>query len=80
MPVLAIQAVIGTGLEKYGQILVSGFSSRAMGIGRVAGRRTTRADPIGNAVGGQGIMVPAQSGLCGGAARQPAVPVLRSPQ
>jgi hypothetical protein len=58
MPVLAKQTVKRTTLKKNSQILKSDFSSATIGEFGITGSGAGGADPIGNAIGGQRIMVP----------------------
>ncbi len=58
MPVLAEQAVKGAGLIEDSQVLVAIFGSLRIGKPRVTSSRSARTNPIGYAVGRQGIIVP----------------------
>jgi len=66
VPVLAEQAIKGTSLIEDSQVLVAVFSSMGIGKLRVTGSSATRTDPIGYAVGGQGIVIPADIAFPGG--------------
>ena len=66
VPVLAEQAIKGTSLIEDSQVLVAMFSSLGIGKPRVTGSSATRTDPIGYAVGGQGIVIPADVAFPGG--------------
>jgi len=59
MPVLAEQAIKGAGLIKDSQVLIAIFSSLRIGKLRVTSPGSTGTDPISYAVGGQGIVIPA---------------------
>jgi hypothetical protein len=61
-PVLTIEAVEGTGGEEYGQVPVSPFRSRTVGVPGIPCSRSPGANPVGDAVGGQGVVVPAGLG------------------
>jgi hypothetical protein len=58
MPILAKQAVKGAGLEKNRQILKTGFSPAAIGIFGITGTGSAGADPIGNTIRREEIVIP----------------------
>lgn len=60
MPVLTEKAVERTGVVEDCQILVTIFGTWTIGKIWVPSSCTARADPVGNAVGGEWVMVPAQ--------------------
>jgi len=66
VPVLAKQAIKRAGLIEDSQVLVAMFSSLGIGKLRVASSSAARTDPIGYAVGGQGIVVPTDVAFAGG--------------
>jgi len=59
VPVLAEQTIKGASLIEDGQVLIAIFGSWRTGKLRVASPGSTRANPIGYTVGGQGIIIPA---------------------
>lgn len=59
MPVLTVSAVKGAGIIEDGQVLIAIFGSSPVGIARITGPTSPRADPIGNAVSGQRVVIPA---------------------
>jgi len=73
MPVLTEEAVKGAGLIKDRQILIAVFRASPVGEGGIASSSSPRANPIGNAVGGKGIIIPAQIPLCGRGSQKLAV-------
>ncbi len=66
MPVLAKQAIKGASLIEDSQVLVAMFSSLGIGKPRVTSSSATRTDPIGYAVGGQGVIIPTDVAFPGG--------------
>jgi len=60
LPVLAEQAVEGTGLIKNGQILISIFGARPIGIARKPTSGTGRTHPFSHTIGGQRVIIPGQ--------------------
>ena len=58
VPVLAEQAVERAGFVEHGQVRVSVLGPLCVGEIRISGRARGRADPIGHAVGRQGVVVP----------------------
>ena len=60
MPVLAKEAVEGTSVEEYGEILVSILWPRRVCIPWITYTRSPRTYPVGNAVCGQGIVIPGE--------------------
>jgi hypothetical protein len=60
MPVLAKQTVKRATLEKNRQVLEADFRTPAMGISGKAASCSARANPVGHAIGRQGIMIPGQ--------------------
>ena len=58
MIILAKQTIEGAGLKKNRQILKPGLGPAALGIFGITGTGSARADPIGNAIRRQKIMVP----------------------
>jgi hypothetical protein len=62
MPVLAKKAIKRTGLKKYRQIFIPGFSPLTMGIVRISGPGTPCTDPVSHTIGGQGIVIPGEVG------------------
>jgi len=59
VPVLTEKAVEGAALIEDGQILVAAFGSWRIGKLRIAVPGAAGTDPVGHAVGGQGIIIPA---------------------
>lgn len=76
LPVLAEQAIERAGLIKYGQILKTIFRPIPIGEIRVAGPGPAGADPIGNAIGGQGIVIPAHIAFFRASPQKPAFAIL----
>jgi len=66
VPVLAEQAIKGASLIEDSQVLVAAFSSLRIGKLRVTGSSATGTNPIGHAVGGQGIIIPTDVAFPGG--------------
>jgi hypothetical protein len=58
VPVLAEKAIKGAGLIKDGQVLITIFSSLRIGKPGITSPGSTGTDPISDAVGGQGIIIP----------------------
>ena len=58
MPVLAKQAVERAALKKNRQILKTGFSPATIGELRITGTGSAGADPVGNTIDLQRIMIP----------------------
>jgi hypothetical protein len=63
MPVLTEQAVEGASLIKNCQVLVTIFRSRKIGKIRVTTSAASGTDPVGNTIGGEGIIIPIQISL-----------------
>jgi len=75
VPVLAEQAIKGASLIEDSQVLVATFSSLGIGKLRVTGSSATGTDPIGHAVGGQGIIIPTDVAFPGGGTDKSIFPV-----
>jgi hypothetical protein len=60
MPVLAEKAVEGATMIEDGQVFVAIFRPRAVGKFRISDPGASWTYPIGNAVGGKRVIVPAQ--------------------
>jgi hypothetical protein len=59
VPVLAEQAIKRASLIEDSQVLIAVFSSSRIGEPRITSPGSTRTDPVSYAVGGQGIVIPA---------------------
>jgi hypothetical protein len=57
VPILTEQAIEGTCLEKHSQILIAPLDSPGVGILRVTALRPGGADPIGDAICGQRVII-----------------------
>lgn len=79
MPVLAEEAIKGAGLIKDGQVFVAIFCLPGVGKFWVTSPSTTGTYPISNAVGRQGVMVPANITLTGAGTDKPAFLVSPEP-
>ena len=75
MPVLTEQAIKGASLIEDGQVLIAIFSSSRIGKLGVTSPGATGTDPISYAVGGQGIIVPADISLLSRGTDQSIFPV-----
>ncbi len=64
VPVLTEKAIKSTGLVEHSQILISVLGSFGVGELRIARFSPAGADPVGNTIGGQRIIVPANHSLC----------------
>lgn len=64
LPVLAEKAVKSTGLVEHSQIIISVLGSFGVGELRIARFSPAGADPVGNTIGRQRIIVPANHSLC----------------
>jgi len=76
VPILAEEAIEGTGLVENSQVFVAVLGSLSISKMGVAGPRPPGADPIGDAVGGQGIIIPADISLLGAGSDESALPIL----
>jgi len=65
MPVLAEQAIKGAGLIEDGQVLIAILSFPGIGKLGVTSPGSAGTDPISYAVGGQGIIIPADITFAG---------------
>ena len=79
VPVLTEEAIEGAGLIEDGQVLISIFRPLPVGESGIAGPRSPGADPVGNAIGGQGVVVPADIPHPGAGPGDPAPPVCAQP-
>ena len=68
MPVLTEQAIEGTSLIENRQVLVTIFRSRGVREIRMSTSAASGTDPVGDAIGGEGIIIPVQVTLLGTAA------------
>jgi hypothetical protein len=76
VPILAEEAIEGTGLVKNCQVLVAIFRSLSIGKIRITHPCSPGADPIGDAVGGQGVIIPANVPLIGTGPDESTIPIL----
>jgi len=63
MPVLTEQTVEGASLIEHRQVLVTIFRSRGIGKIWVTTSAASGTDPVGDAIGGEGIIIPVQVSL-----------------
>jgi len=70
-PVLAEETVEVAGVVKHGQIDVAPFRTGGIGVLGVAPAGAPGTEPVGHAVGGQGVVIKADPGPGGIAALQP---------
>jgi hypothetical protein len=76
VPILAKEAIKRAGVVKNSQVFVAVFGSLSISKMGVAGPGPPGADPIGDAVSGQGIIIPANVPLLGAGTNESALHIL----
>lgn len=79
MPILTEEAIEGACLIKNGQVLIAVFRPVPIGEPGITRPRSSRANPIGDAIGGQGVVVPTYVPLFRAGPDKSALPVDAKP-